>query len=235
MTMPIVRKLFVTGGSLDIQFLKTFIVKAGKSSPKLVFVPTAVGDRADIIEIFTERCSTIGIVPYVLRTFISSYQQKETFESILSDADIVVVYGGNTLNMLAIWKAQGIDILLKQAYERGTLMAGGSAGSLCWFEEGTTDSRPVNVTKIECLGWIKGSHCPHYHAEAERKPMYHESILSGVLKPGYALDDYAGLYFENEKAVETCSLVDGNSVFYVNVVDKIIRETKIKLPEISNI
>lgn len=224
------RKLFITGGSLDVQFIRMFVAKTGKDNPKLVFVPTAVGDRADIITLFQERCESIGIVPHILRTFISSYQQKETFEAILQDADIVVVYGGNTLNMLAIWKAHGIDVLLKKAYELGVLMAGGSAGSLCWFEEGTTDSRPVNVSKIECMGWIQGSHCPHYHAEAERKPMYHESILSGVLKAGYALDDYAGLYFENEKAVETSSIADGNNVYYVDIHESVIREQLLNLP-----
>lgn len=224
------RKLFITGGSLDVQFIRMFVAKTGKEKPILVFVPTAVGDRADIITLFQDRCESIGIVPRILRTFISSYQQKETFEAMLQEADIVVVYGGNTLNMLAIWKAHGIDILLKKAYERGVLMAGGSAGSLCWFEEGTTDSRPVNVTKIECMGWIKGSHCPHYHAEVERKPMYHASILSGLLKAGYALDDYAGLYFENEQAVETSSIVAGNNVYYVDIHESAIQEQLINLP-----
>lgn len=224
------RKLFITGGSLDAQFIGMFVAKTGKENPKLVFVPTAVGDRADIITLFQERCQSIGIMPHILRTFISSYQQKETFEAILQDADIVVVYGGNTLNMLAIWKAHGIDVLLKKAYERGVLMAGGSAGSLCWFEEGTTDSRPVNVSKIECMGWIQGSHCPHYHAEAERKPMYHASILSGLLKAGYALDDYAGLYFENEKAVETSSIAAGNNVYYVDIYESVIRAQLLNLP-----
>ncbi len=223
------RKLFITGGSLDVQFIRMFVAKTGKENPKLVFVPTAVGDRADIITLFQERCESIGIMPHILRTFISSYQQKETFEAILQDADIVVVYGGNTLNMLAIWKVHGIDVLLKKAYERGVLMAGGSAGSLCWFEEGTTDSRPVNVSKIECMGWIQGSHCPHYHAEAERKPMYHASILSGLLKAGYALDDYAGLYFENEKAVETSSIAAGNNVYYVDIHESVIREQLLNL------
>ena len=225
----LIRKLFITGGSLDVQFIRMFVAKTGKENPKLVFVPTAVGDRADIITLFQERCESIGIVPHILRTFISSYQQKETFEAILQDADIVVVYGGNTLNMLAIWKVHGIDVLLKKAYERGVLMAGGSAGSLCWFEEGTTDSRPVNVSKIECMGWIQGSHCPHYHAEAERKPMYHASILSGLLKAGYALDDYAGLYFENEKAVETSSIAAGNNVYYVDIHESVIREQLLNL------
>lgn len=225
------RKLFITGGSLDVQFIRMFVAKTGKEKPKLVFVPTAVGDRADIISLFQDRCESIGIVPRILRTFISSYQQKETFEAMLQEADMVVVYGGNTLNMLAIWKAHGIDILLKKAYERGVLMAGGSAGSLCWFEEGTTDSRPVNVTKIECMGWIKGSHCPHYHAEVERKPMYHASILSGLLKAGYALDDYAGLYFENEQAVETSSIVAGNNVYYVDIHESAIQEQLINLPD----
>ena len=81
----------------------------------------------------------------------------------------------------------------------GIVLGGASAGSLCWFEEGTTDSRPQELTKIECLGFLKGSHSPHYDGEAQRRPTYHRLIAEGVLKPGYACDNDAGIFFvDNE-------------------------------------
>lgn len=221
------RKLLITGGSLDQQFVDFAIEKTGKSKPNICFIPTAVGDRADIIAAWELRCKIHNLDCHVLRTFISSYQQKESFEDMIHRMDLFVVYGGNTLNMLAIWKAHGIDKLLKKAYENGAMMMGGSAGSLCWFEEGTTDSRPIDVTKIECLGWIKGSHCPHYHAEIERKPMYHQSILQGKLKAGYACDDYAGIYFENEQLANTVSIQDNQHSYFVECVNQAIQETRL--------
>jgi len=88
------------------------------------------------------------------------------------NADAIFVGGGNTLNMLAIWKAQGIDTALRKAYDSGILMTGGSAGSLCWFQNGTTDSRPIDLSKVEGMGWIKGSHCPHLTGRKFRRPLY---------------------------------------------------------------
>ncbi len=222
------RKLFITGGSLDQQFIDFAIQKTKKPKPAICFVPTAVGDRADIIAAWEARCKTYHMDCHILRTFISSYQQKESFEDIINRMDIFVVYGGNTLNMLAIWRAHGIDLLLRNAYEKGAMMMGGSAGSLCWFEEGTTDSRPIHVTKINCLGWIKGSHCPHYHAEIERKPMYHQAILQGDLKAGFACDDFAGIYFEDEQVAASFSIQENNHSYFVECDQQTIRETKLE-------
>jgi dipeptidase E len=87
--------------------------------------------------------------------------------------DGIVCSGGNTLNQQAIWKAQGIDVVLRQAWDRGIVLGGASAGSLCWFEEGTTDSRPKALTTVQGLGFLKGSHSPHYDAEKDRRPLYH--------------------------------------------------------------
>ncbi|MEX2570176.1 MAG: Type 1 glutamine amidotransferase-like domain-containing protein [Gemmatimonadota bacterium] len=83
-----------------------------------------------------------------------------TFEDVLLSMDGIVVSGGNTLNQQAIWRAQGIDAVLREAWDRGIVLGGASAGSLCWFEEGTTDSRPRRLTKVECLGFLNGSHSP---------------------------------------------------------------------------
>ena len=144
--------------------------------------------------------------------------------------DGIVVSGGNTLNQQAIWKVQGIDLILKEAWDRGIVLGGASAGSLCWFEEGTTDSRPKEVTKIECLGFLKGSHSPHYDAEAARRPLYHKLIKSGELMPGYACDNDAGIYFEDNEVKRVVSTREEAKVYYVSKVGNDVVE-KVMEPE----
>tara|TARA_B110000014_G_C19735031_1_gene383630 strand:- start:5 stop:484 length:480 start_codon:yes stop_codon:yes gene_type:complete len=156
----------------------------------------------------------------------------QSFEDVLLSMDGIVVSGGNTLNQQAIWKVQGIDLILKEAWDRGIVLGGASAGSLCWFEEGTTDSRPKEVTKIECLGFLKGSHSPHYDAEAARRPLYHKLIKSGELMPGYACDNDAGIYFEDNEVKRVVSTREEAKVYYVSkvgndVVEKVIEPERI--------
>jgi peptidase E len=138
--------------------------------------------------------------------------------------DAIIVGGGNTLNMIAIWKVQGIDAALKKAYDSGIVLAGGSAGSLCWFTAGSTDSRPKELTIVEGLNFLNYSHSPHYLREAARRPLYHELILSGKLKPGYACDDQAGLLFVNGVMKKSVSLNAENKNYFVSVKDGKIHE-----------
>lgn len=193
------RTLFVYGGQVNQQFIKHTAELTGKERPKICFLPTATGDRDRYITFFYELCSGLEVDPYVLRAFTNSNRQTESWEATLGRMDAIIVGGGNTLNMLAIWKAQGIDLALRKAYDKGVVLAGGSAGSLCWFEAGTTDSRPVELTIVEGLRYLPFSHCPHYHSEASRKPLYFENIKTGKLGAGYACDDNAGLVFVNEE------------------------------------
>ncbi|HEX6849676.1 MAG TPA: Type 1 glutamine amidotransferase-like domain-containing protein [Chitinophagaceae bacterium] len=125
---------------------------------------------------------------------------------------------------MAIWKAQGIDTIFRKAYNKGIVLAGGSAGSLCWFTGGSTDSRPKQLSLVECLGFLNYSHSPHYHAEAARRPLYHNYILTGILKPGYACDDRAGLLFINGVMKRSVSLDSTNNNYFVSVVDGKIKE-----------
>jgi len=129
--------------------------------------------------------------------------------------DAIVVGGGNTLNMLAIWKAQGIDVLLKKAYDNGVVMGGGSAGSLCWTNGGTTDSRPAKLSIVKGMSFINKSHCPHYNSEKSRRPLYHKNILEGNLTDGYACDDRSAIHFINEEVEKSISLDKENYSYYV--------------------
>ena len=198
--------------------------------PRICYLPTASADRPSGIISWFQNCANLNVVPFVQESFISSYRMDQSFEDVLLSMDGIVVSGGNTLNQQAIWKVQGIDLILKEAWDRGIVLGGASAGSLCWFEEGTTDSRPKEVTKIECLGFLKGSHSPHYDAEAARRPLYHKLIKSGELMPGYACDNDAGIYFEDNEVKRVVSTREEAKVYYVSKVGNDVVE-KVMEPE----
>ncbi len=144
--------------------------------------------------------------------------------------DAIVVSGGNTLNQQAIWKAQGIDVVLREAWNRGIVLGGASAGSLCWFDEGTTDSRPKALSIVKCMGFIPGSHSPHYDAEPGRRPLYHKLIGSGEMKPGYACDNDAGLYFEDTTVKRVVATREGAKCYHVSATNGVVSE-KVLEPE----
>jgi peptidase E len=122
--------------------------------------------------------------------------------TFLLDQDVVYVGGGNTANMLAVWRVHGVDRALQQAWEAGVVLTGISAGSLCWFESGTTDSFGSLAPLTGLLGFLPGSHSPHYDGEPDRRPTYHALVASGALPGGYAADDGAALVFGGTDLVE---------------------------------
>ena len=223
------KQLVIYGsGRHTVPFLKYMAEATGKKNPNLCFIPTASGEDIDYINSFHEVCSQINVVPHVMSVWINSYDQKESFDDIIQRMDAIVVGGGNTLNMLAIWKAQGIDTALKKAYDNGVVMGGGSAGSLCWFNGGTTDSRPKELSIVEGMGFIDASHCPHYNSEKFRRPLYHENILSGKLTNGYACDDRSAIHFIDGKVHTSVSLDPENHSYFVYEKDGVIKEELLK-------
>jgi dipeptidase E len=223
------RTIFITGGDMSAPFIKYIISLTHKANPRICMIPTASADNPYNITRWYELCAELPVHPYVLRTFLNSSPEQKTFEEIILSMDAIVVGGGSTLNMIAIWKAQGIDTVLRKAYEKGIVMAGGSAGSLCWFISGITDSRPKQLTLVDCLGFIRTSHCPHYHSEPGRKPLYQQEILSGHLPAGYACDDRSGILFQNEKLVKSVAADQNSHTYFVFVADGKIKEEQLPI------
>ncbi len=222
------KQLFIYGsGRHTHPFLNYMAKLSGKKSPNFCFIPTASGDDQDYIDSFYQVCADLNAKPYVLRVWISSYSQQETYAELIDQMDAIVVGGGNTLNMLAIWKAQGIDLLLRKAYDRGVVMGGGSAGSLCWFNAGTTDSRPKELSIVKGMQFIDKSHCPHYNSEKSRRPLYHKNILEGALSEGYACDDRAAIHFVNEKVQKAVALDTASNSYYVYAENGKIMEQRL--------
>jgi peptidase E len=224
----ITKKIFLTGGGYDLNFINYLISLTGKPKPNICFLPTPVGDSDVYIKRWYETARALPIQPFVQKVFINAAEQTDSFENLLLDMDAILVPGGNTLNTIALWKAQGIDIILQKAWEKGIVLSGASAGALCWFEQGLSDSRPKELTVVEGLGFLKGSNCPHYHSEANRKETYKRFIHKGGLKPGYACDDLAGLYFENDTLTKVLSTNKENKAYKLNLIDGAVVESVIE-------
>ena len=222
------RKILIAGGGFRTAFINYMASLTGKERPKLCYLPTASADSESGTIRWFQSGAPLDVVPFVQNSFVSSYSMDQSWEEVLLSMDGIVVSGGNTLNQQAIWKAQGIDEVLRMAWDRGIVLGGASAGSLCWFEEGTTDSRPKELTKIECLGFLKGSHSPHYDGEEQRRPTYHRLISSGVMKPGYACDNEAGLYFEDNTVVRVVRTRSDANVYFVKLVGGRVVEERLE-------
>ena len=225
------RKILIAGGNYGTPFIRYMATLTGKKRPKLLYLPTASADGQSGIITWYKNCAPIDVYPLVQESFIASARQAQSWEEVLLSVDGIVASGGNTLNQQAIWKAQGVDVILRQAWERGIVLGGASAGSLCWFEEGTTDSRPKQLTTVKCLGFLKGSHCPHYDREPDRRPLYQRLIASGEMKPGYACDNDAGIYFEDNEVKRVVATRAEAKVYYVSVVNGKVVE-KLLQPEL---
>ncbi|CAH0344741.1 peptidase E [Bacillus sp. CECT 9360] len=207
----------------DNPLMDTYILdQAKKPSPKICFIPTASGDSEDYIARFYDFFEKMDCEPSHLSLF---RPPTRNIEDYIMEKDIIYVGGGNTKNLLAVWKEWGLDLILKKAYERGIILAGISAGSLCWFEEGVTDSYGDGLSSITCLGFLQGSNCPHYDGESERRPSYHRLILSEEIKGGIAADDGVALHFiEGGFKRAVSSRQDAKAFRVMKVKDKLVEE-----------
>lgn len=198
------RQLIVQGGGgflmeksrlLDRHFLRA----TGKPNPRVCFVGTASGDAESGRYKFYEAMATLECRP----THLSLVQPPTAdLAGFVGEQDAIYVGGGNTRSLLALWREWGLDVALRAAYERGVVLGGISAGMICWFEYGITDSVPGALSPLKCLGWLSGTACPHYDGEAERRPAFHRLLAAGRVPPGYAADDGAALHFVDESLAE---------------------------------
>jgi peptidase E len=182
----------------------------GKERPRILFVPTASAEDRDYTVYFYERFGKRADASH-LYTF--PYPPRDLRDLVLSQ-DAINVGGGNTANMLAIWRVHGIDALLREAWENGVVLFGASAGMICWFEAGVTDSFGLELDGMECLGWLPGSACPHYDGEERRRPRYRE-LVDGGFPEGLAADDGVGLHFVGTELHEVVTCRPGAAAYRV--------------------
>lgn len=195
----------------------------GKSNPAVLFLGTATGDDPGYIVSFYETFNAARCRPRHLNLF---NREHDDIAELVTGADVVHVGGGNTANMLDIWKRQGVDRLLAHALAGGSVLAGGSAGGLCWFEGGTTDSYGPTLRVLgEGLGLVKASFCPHYDSGEQRRSLYHAAVRDGTLPNGYTAWDRATLRFdESGRLVEAVTSQPGARALKVYLSDGAVVE-----------
>jgi dipeptidase E len=142
------------------------------------------------------------------------------------DQDVILVTGGSTANALAIWRTHGFDEILRRAWEAGVLLAGWSAGMICWFEQGVTDSFGPELAPMECLGLLPGSACPHYDGEEQRRPVYTRLVAEG-LASGVAADDDVALHYVGTELREVVSSREGAAAYRVGADGERVLETRL--------
>lgn len=211
----------------DWEALDDFVMGlTGVAKPKIAFLPTASGDADEYVVRYYNSFIPKPCSPTHLALFTRTVVDLREY---ILDQDLVYVGGGNTANMLAVWRLHGLDVILREAWEAGVVMCGMSAGSLCWFEGGTTDSFGLDLSALrDGLGFLTGSFSPHYDGEAKRRPAYHRFIAEGALANGMAADNGVGVHFVGTEFVEALSVHDGLHAYRVELVDGNVKETQIE-------
>jgi dipeptidase E len=183
----------------------------GRERPRVIHVPTALGDADSAVVAFYERCAGLGELSHLK---FHPWPPAGLRELALAQ-DAIFVGGGSTANMLAIWRVHSFDEILREAWEAGVVLFGWSAGMICWFEAGVTDSfRPGLDGMRDGLGFLAGSACPHYDGEALRRPRYRELVEAGFPE-GVAADDGVGLHYVGTELRDVVTCRPGAAAYRV--------------------
>ena len=191
------------------------------NKPKICFIPTATGDDEGYIESYYSTFSMLECDPVHLDFF----KRTPDLEDLILNQDIIFVGGGNTKSMLAVWRDWNLDKLLKIAYQNGTIMCGVSAGAICWFDLGITDSWEEELKIMSCLGFVKGVCCPHYDEEPERRPTVHELIKDQEMDSCIAVDGGCALHLINEDPYRSVAFSEKKNAFLVSMKNNLVDES----------
>jgi dipeptidase E len=206
------------GFSMDDPLLDRYVLSLVNTSerPKICFLPTATAAVPVYLRRFFDAFPARMFEPIYLDLFDRAVANVRSF---LAEQDVIYVGGGNTANMLAIWRLHGVDDALRAAWEAGVVCCGLSAGANCWFEASTTDSFLQGNADplLDGLGLIPGSFCPHYDGEPERRPRFRQLIGEGVLPAGIACDDFAAVHIVDREVHEALASTEGAGAYRVRI------------------
>lgn len=206
------------------------LAQVEKPRPKMCFIPTASAESENYILRFYKASAELDCIPSSLSLF---WPPKDLREFVF-EKDILYVGGGNTRNLVALWREWGLDRIIFDAYEAGILLAGISAGANCWFEECSTDSSGHGLGMLPALGFLPGSFSPHYDGEPERRPWLHKTLLSGGILPCLAADDGAAVHFLNGEIKQAvCSRPEAKA-YHVFVQDGQVSELPLEMEYLTH-
>ena len=210
--------------------IEKYILKQSKTKrPNICFIPTATGDNEEYKENFYSTFSKLDCNP----THLNFFKRTPDLENLILDQDVIFVGGGNTKTMLAVWKDWGLDVFLQSAYERGVVMSGVSAGAICWFEKGITDSWSDDLRLIECLGFIEGNCCPHYDEEIDRRPAVNKFLSEQLISSCIAIEGDCAVHFKEGKVFSSVAFGKGKKSYTVGLKNNKVVETQFDSEDIT--
>jgi aminopeptidase N len=204
------------------------IDQQNKVNPNVCFIPTATGDndayKVNFYDVFTKLNCNPNHIDFFKRTV--------NLEEHIKQQDIIFVGGGNTKSMLAVWKDWGLDLLLKDAYERGVIMCGVSAGAICWFEKGITDSWADDLAILDCLGFVEGICCPHYDEEPARRPYVKKQLQQSAFKECLGIEGNAALHLIDGKPFKSVDFGKNKNSYIVTSNNQIVKEDPFEIVKV---
>ena len=204
------------------------LAQARVPEPAITFLPTASGDADSYIVRFYTAYLGLSCRP----SHLSFFRRTPDLRSYLLAQDVIFVGGGNTKSMLAVWREWSLPEVLREAWESGIVLAGISAGAICWFEQGVTDSFADRLRVLDCLGFLSGSCCPHYDGEAERCPAYHRLLRNREIAHGFAIDERAAIHFINNEVHRVIASREGAKAYRVRATDSTVQEEPMPVEEV---
>lgn len=193
-----------------------------KKKPKICFIPTATGDDESYKVSFYQTFTKLSCTP----THLDFFKRTPDIENLILKQDIIFVGGGNTKSMLAVWRDWGLDVILKEAYLNGVIMCGVSAGAICWFEKGISDSWAHDLAIIDCLGFVKGVCCPHYDEEPNRIPYVKKILEQHLIKDCIGIEGNCALHIKNDQIMHAINFGDDKNTFHIKLHDNEISHTE---------
>jgi len=194
--------------------------QTGKEKPNICFIPTATGDNEAYKVNYYSTFSKLDCNPIHLDFF----KRTPDLEQLIPQQAAIFVGGGNTKSMLAVWKDWNLDKLLKEAYEKGVVMSGVSAGANCWFERAVVDSWEEDLRVIDCMGFIKGICCPHYDEEPQRRPAVKTFLEDGIIDSCYSVEGNCALHIKNDDEYLSVDFGKEKNAYIVSIDDGKVKE-----------
>lgn len=204
----------------NLELEKYVIGRSGAKNARVAFVPAASGEPDHYVASFYAAFLKLGCRPSVL----SFFKRTPDLRGFLLQQDVIFVGGGNTKSLLAVWRDWGMDAILREAWESGIVLTGVSAGAICWFQEGLTDSFSDRLRPLACLGFIPGSCCPHYDGEPQRRPAYHQLLNEGEIAAGIAIEDWTGVHYIGTEIFKVVSSKRGARAYSMRAAHGSVQE-----------
>ena len=205
--------------------IEDYIVNLSNTNkPKITFFPTASAEDTNYIVNFYTAFAKLSCNA----EHISLFKKTPDLESITKNSDIIYIGGGNTKSMLAVFREWNLDSLILNAYKNGTILAGVSAGAICWFTKGITDSWAHGLKVLDCMNVIDGVCCPHYDGEANRRPSVEKFLKNNLIDECLCIEDGAAVHFENEKIKHAISFYNNKNAYIASYQNEQLFENSLK-------